>query len=270
MDDFFRLTRRRAPTLFFLLPALSFLALPAAAAGAEQVSPGDFSPGGGADLGKGWEGFTQGWLALGDWKFLLKLLAALVVAVGLAASIAYHPKSAEKVSNLEQLDQPHTFLMYAVVGVIVANLVVAMPAMAFVVFGIGGLLRFRTDVGPARNTGKVILVTLVGLACGLSQFALALLGTAFAWALIYVLESKVAFRVVVNWVGPDRLQQATQAYKDLLISSGFQLLSEQKNFAKAKASFIFRTPTKVSREELEKLFSQIPKELQGSLDWETT
>ena len=282
MHDLFKLIRNRALRRSSLLFLVALVLLTVCLAGEAAAQAADrkgapFKIGSSEERVDPWNSFVGGWSAFREWKFLLRLLTGLIVAVGLAASIAYHPKSVgkvanleQKVANLEQLEQPHTFLMYAVVGVIVANLVVVMPEMAFVVFGIGGLLRFRTDVGPARNTGKVILVTLVGLACGLDLFALAFLGTAFSWLLIYILESKVAYRVVINWVGSEKLQQATQAYKDVLVSAGYQVLSEKKNFGKAQASFIFRTPTKVTREELDKLLAGIPKELQGSLDWETT
>jgi hypothetical protein len=211
----------------------------------------------------------EGWRAIRDWRFTFDLTIDLLVAVGLAALIAYHPKRPKRLTNLEQLDQIHTLLMYPVVGVIVATVVQTVPEMAYAVFGIGGLLRFRTDVGPVRNTGKAILVTVVGLACGLDLFALAFLGTGFTWLLLYFLESRVFYRLVIHWVGSDKhLHEATDAYRNIVISEGFELIGENKNFSKLQASFIFRTPAKLTTEEVQSLFARIPEELRGSLDWE--
>ena len=165
--------------------------------------------------------------------------------------------------------------MYAVAGVIIADLVVAIPNMAFVVFGIGGLLRFRTDVGSAKNTGRVILVTLTGLACGLNMFAVALFGTGFTWLLISWLESKIFFTLTIHWDDANRVHKAAEAYEEKLKVLGLRVVGENKNFIKQQASFVFIAPGKYTSdeldkkfEELDKRFEEIPSNLQGSLTWE--
>lgn len=215
-----------------------------------------------------WDDFLKGMSSLKDWKFLVTMLVGLMLAVLLASAIAYHPAYRHKSTNLERIKQRQTLLMYAVAGVIVANLVVAVPAMAFVVFGIGGLLRFRTDVGSAINTGRVILVTLTGLACGLNMFAVALFGTAFTWLLIHWLESKIFFTLTINWVGADRLREGADAYKEMLKVKGLRVVGENKNFTKRQASFEFISPQNYTSDELDKMFEEVPSTLQGSLTWE--
>ena len=94
-------------------------------------------PGPGAarrDALSGWEEFLD--LALAG-----ELLLSMLLAVLLAASLAYHPRIRGKVSSLRDLDQPKAFLLYALVGSMVAQLVRTWPQMAFVIFGIGGLPR---------------------------------------------------------------------------------------------------------------------------------
>jgi hypothetical protein len=217
---------------------------------------------------KPWDNFLNGLSRLKDWKFLVKMLVDLMLAVMLAAAIAYHPAYRHKSTNLERIKQRQTLLMYAVAGVIVADLVVALPFMAFVVFGIGGLLRFRTDVGSAINTGRVIIVTLTGLACGLDMFAVALFGTGFTWLLICWLESKIFFTLTINWVGADRLREGAHAYKERLKVLELRVVGENKNFIKQQASFEFIAPRNFTSDELDKMFEEIPPTLQGSLTWE--
>jgi len=55
-----------------------------------------------------------------------------------------------------------------------------------VVFGIGGLTRFRSAADSTRDTVRLIIVTLVGLTAGLGLLHFAVIITLFTSALIYV------------------------------------------------------------------------------------
>ena len=114
----------------------------------------------------GYAALREGWSSFADHFLLLDMVLVLLLALALGAVIAYHPSIRGRASTLEQFEQPKTLLMYAVVAAVVALIVQVQPAMAFVIFGIGGLLRFRTEVGDAKDTGRVILVTVLGLCCG--------------------------------------------------------------------------------------------------------
>ena len=198
----------------------------------------------------------------------LELLVGLVLSTLLAMAIAYHPRSYGKAATLEEAEQPKSFLLYATIGVIIGQVVDFDSNMALVFFGLGGLFRFRTEVGPAKDTGRVILVTCIGVACGLKIFLLAVISTAFAWLLIFFLEGRVAHRVVVKGIEPGLLAQASEAYEEVLRENGFNVMSEKKNFLKGQVAFVFRAPGKLDREQLEVLFKDIPPKLQGAPDWE--
>jgi hypothetical protein len=215
------------------------------------------------DLPKtGWKGFT-------DFENVGNIAVALLLAAALGALMAYHPRTFGRASTLEEGDQPKIIIMYGVVGCIVAEIVVAFPAMAIVIFAIGGLMRFRTDVGPARDTGRVILVTLIGLCCGLKIYVMAALATAFGWAMIYVLDGRVTHRLLVKGLEAALIAQSSEAYEEVLLENGFRILSQKKNFVKAQVAFIFRAPQELDREQLEFLFKDIPPKLQGAVDWES-
>src|SRR5882762_9040337 len=151
---------------------------------AEDIKPGP---------GEGWGAFTKV-------QILTDIVVSLALAAVLGATIAYHPRVYGKAMTLEEFDQPKIFIMYSVVGAVVAQIVRAWPTMSIVIFGIGGLLRFRTDAGPARDTGRVILVTCIGLCCGLSIFPVAILASLVGWVLIFLLEARVVHRMVVKGI----------------------------------------------------------------------
>ena len=96
--------------------------------------------------GEGWEGFT-------DVQFLFAFTTRLLLAAVLAAIIAYHPKSQRQIDSLESAEAPKCFILYAVVAAIIGTVVLKFGGVVgFVVFGIGGLLRFRTNVGSVSYT----------------------------------------------------------------------------------------------------------------------
>ena len=218
----------------------------------------------------GWERVTDGWRDLGRWDMLLDIALVLLVAMALGAVIAYHPLTRSKVSSIEEFEQPKTFIMYAMVGAVIAQIVQVKPEMALVVFGIGGLLRFRTDVGQAKDTGRVILVTVVGLCCGLKIFVVGFLATIFGWLLIYYLESQQAERVQIKGIETGNIPEAANLYRQILIDAGCKIIRERKNFTKSQVNFVFSFPSGADRESLQQRFEEVPTEHRGTVDWETT
>jgi hypothetical protein len=215
--------------------------------------------------------FVEGLRRFQDVRTLLEMIAGIMLATFLAAAIAYHPKAYGKASRLDEIEQPKTFLMYAMVAAVCAKIVEEVPEMALVVFGIGGLMRFRTDVGAAKDTGRVILVTMIGLACGLNLLQLAVVAAALGWILVFFLERHVTYRLVVKGLEKDTISEAAQAYQAILLEEDCRVVGEKKNFVKGQVAFVFHAPSWVTREDLEEVLEErISDELRGALDWETT
>jgi uncharacterized membrane protein YhiD involved in acid resistance len=210
---------------------------------------------------EGWSSFANGWL-------ILDMCVVLLLALALGAVIAYHPSTRRRVSSLEHFEQPKTLLMYAVVAAVVALIVEVQPAMAFVIFGIGGLLRFRTMVGEAKDTGRVILVTVVGLCCGLKIFIVAVPATVIGWLLIFALEQQIAGIIRVSGVSEQTMQEATRAYHTLIDRAGCKVIGVQTKFIKRETTFVVQAPPSLDREKLQAQFDGLPPELRGVVDWE--
>jgi len=214
-------------------------------------------------LGEGWKGFT-------DLSFLANALATLMLAAVLGAIIAYHPIHALTADTLQEIEAPKVFITYSVIGALIGIMVVKYGlVVGFVLFGIGGLARFRTVLFSASLTGHVILVTLIGLSCGLDLPHVAVLATVFAYALIYVLNTSITYRICVGAIPAERIVEAAAAYRKVLEQQGCRIMSEKKNPQKSKVLFVFRGARKISYRQLEQaLESQVDEPLRGFLDWE--
>ncbi len=209
-----------------------------------------------------------GWSAFNDAEFLGEMAIVLTAAVVLAAVIAYHPLTRAKVSSIEQLEQPKTFLMYAMVAAVIAQIVQVQPSMALVIFGIGGLLRFRTNVGEAKDTGRVILVTVVGLCCGLNLYVIAVLATGFGWLIIMSMETRVAGRLVVQGLDVKHMPKAMETYAATLHAAGCKVVGTEANVKKGMVSLVFKAPRRFTPDRIKQAMSAVQPELQGAVDWQ--
>jgi hypothetical protein len=213
-------------------------------------------------LGAGWQGFA-------DLGFLTNALLTLTLAAVLGAAIAYHPKLVQSADTPEEIEAAKVYITYSVIGALVGIMVVKYGlVVGFVLFGIGGLIRFRTVLQSANLTGHAIFVTLIGLACGLDLPHVAVLATVFGIVLLYVLDMRRVYRIDVRALAPERVGQAAAAYRTVLEGHGCRILSERKNPEKARVTFIFRSMHRISREQLEELLDcGIDPSLRGSRDW---
>jgi hypothetical protein len=216
------------------------------------------------------EFMVEGWQGFYDFEFLGYAFLTLTLAAFLGAVIAYHPRYTRSADTLAELEAPKIYIMYAVIGALIGIMVVKYGLIiGFVLFGIGGLIRFRTVMRSAHLTGHVIFVTLIGLSSGLELPHVAVLATVFGFLLIYVLDARITYRIDVRSIPLEHVAEAAAAYREVLRQQGCHILSEKKNPEKKRISFIFRTSPKVRRHQLEDLLeSKIDARLKGSIDWE--
>lgn len=135
--------------------------------------------------------FTMPW-------FIAALVLGYIFAIGLSAIIAWHPRSLSTANADRLLGGQRVLLLLGLIGATVAEIVMAQPAMALVIFGIGGLIRFRTNLRDEELNFKAILVVIIGLACGMSELALAVFVTIIGWLLIWFIDKSQAYRVRIT------------------------------------------------------------------------
>lgn len=215
-------------------------------------------------IGEGWAGFLE----IG---FLFNTLLTLLLATVLGACIAFHPRHIVGVDTIEEIEVPKVYMLYSVIGALMGILVVKYGlVVGMVLFGIGGLIRFRTLLESASLTGRVIFVTLIGLTCGLDLPHIAVIATLFAFLLIYVIEARVVYRVDVRALEPQHVAAAAAAYRTLLKQHGCKVVAEKKNPEKGRITLLISEPRGQGRDRLEALLeSGIDGPLKGSVDWQT-
>lgn len=212
--------------------------------------------------------YTEAWAGLLDWRALLPVVMSLIVSVLIAAAIAYHPRTRYRLDAMGRLETPKALLLYALIGTVVAQVVAVEPAMALVVFGIGGLLRFRTIVGAADDTGLVILVTVTGIACGLNLYPLAVIAAGAAWALLFFLESQQAWTLIVDELPQGSYEEAVAAYVNAVAAPGLTVLQTRTKREKGRVTLVLKVTSAVSTRDIESRLASIPGNLQGEIEWE--
>jgi hypothetical protein len=249
----------RSPLRSLVLGGLVLLSL-APAVGAQGVLSSEASE---RVEGVGWEGFR-------DYEFIGQALLMLALAAALGAVIAFHPRAFKRIDSLEEAEAPKVYITYGVVGAVTGLMVVQYGlVIGFVVFGIGGLFRFRTALPSVAHTGRLILVTLVGLSCGLDLPHLGVLATAFGFALFFVLDHSITCKLEVKDLDKGNLREASSAYRALIEQQQGRIIRQERSFSKKEVEFLFRAPNTFDWERLERdCDDQIPPELRGTLDWE--
>jgi len=213
--------------------------------------------------GEGWEGFL-------DQGFLLRAFLNLTLAAVLGAVIAFHPKHRQTADTFEEIEATQIYILYAVIGSITGILVVQYGmAVGFVLFGIGALIRFRTVLRSASLTGRLIFVTLIGLSSGLDLPHVAVLVTAFGFVLIFFLDARFTFRILVRGLPDKEFTAAVYAYREVLERGRCRLISEKKDPDRRRVTFIIRSADVDAGKRLEQSFeAQVDASLKGSVDWE--
>jgi hypothetical protein len=212
---------------------------------------------------------SPGWAGFRDVHFMLTSLGALLLATALGAVIAYHPTAPRTIDHLHEAEMPKVYIMYAFIGAVIGVCVREFGmVIGLVVFGIGGLIRFRTDTDSTRETSRLITVTLAGLIAGLGLPHFAVITTAFGFVLVYVFDSQPAYRVRIEQLPPARLGDCAEVYREVLKRHGCRILTEHKVFGKDRVEFVFRLPRGRSRHHVHAALNEAPEDLRGQVDWE--
>ncbi|HLN97028.1 MAG TPA: MgtC/SapB family protein [Pyrinomonadaceae bacterium] len=184
-------------------------------------------------------------------SFILRLFLSLTLAVGCAFAIAWHPRRASIRNPLADFEERKALILLGVVGAVVAELSGTSQTLAFVIFGIGALLRFRTVLDNPKLTGKAIMVVVVGLACGMGSWAMAVFVTAFSWLLLFWLDSHSSCRVRIRLDDTEDPKPVFDAVQSLLVSHNCRVQSSSLYEDKGRMVFLLYLPSGVDPTRLE-------------------
>jgi hypothetical protein len=211
-------------------------------------------------LGPGWDAFLQP-------EQYSHIGLVLLTATLSGLILAFHPVHRGRPVTVDDVEQRKTLVLYSSVGAVIATICTVAPSMAFVIFGIGGLMRFRTNTGESKATGHTIMGTLIGLCWGLNLQLVAVLATAYFWVMIYALEAVRVERLVVAGVAQLNWPQAAVAYTEALTRAGCRVLAHNKSFKKDQLLFTLHVPRTYNIDDIGRAVAALPPELRGISDW---
>src|SRR5712691_6472597 len=251
----------RTVALVVVIAFLSVLSTAAFGANPAEEMAKAGATGGIDPKGDSWVSIEKSVEQFGHPEFILRLFLSLSLAVVCAYAIAWHPRRASLADPLADLEERKALILLGVVGAVVAELSGTSQTLAFVIFGIGALLRFRTLLDNPKLTGKAITIVVVGLACGMGSWAMAVFVTAFSWVLVFWLDSHASCRVRIRLddnVDPNPIFGMVQS---LLVSHHCRLQSSALYEEKGQMVFLLHIPAGL---ELEQLKSEARAKLRKS------
>ena len=231
----------------FVLSAVALLVLFLSSSDSFADTPADMMTrttvtGGTDPHGDSWQSIQSSLLQFAHPGFLLRLLLNLLLAVGCSWVVAWHPRRSTLTDPLADLEERKALIILGMVGAVVAELSGTSSALAFVIFGIGALMRFRTVLDNPKLTGKAIMVVAIGLACGMGSWAMAIFVTVFSWLLVFWLESHVSCRIRIRLEKDLDPQPVYGVVQSLLIAHRCRLQSSTIDADKAQMNFLLLIP----------------------------
>src|SRR6476620_7735968 len=242
---------RRPIAAIAVIALLSVLSSAAFGANPAEEMAKSGATGGIDPKGNSWVSIQQSIEQFGHPEFILRLFLSLSLAVGCAWAIAWHPRRASLINPLSDFEERKALILLGVVGAVVAELSGTSSTLAFVIFGIGALLRFRTVLDNPKLTGKAIMVVVVGLACGMGSWAMAIFVTAFSWVLVYWLDSHSSCRVRIRLDDNADPKPIFGLVQSLLVSHKCRLQSSALYEEKGQMVFLLYIPAGVDPRNLE-------------------
>ena len=131
--------------------------------------------------------------ALGDVQSMQSLQAELIAAVirlplaaALGTALALRPRRLG--TPVRQSAGVQTQIVLAVGGSLIMLVVGASLARAFGIVGAANLIRYRSKVDDPKDAVVMLCTLSIGLASGVGLFGLALIGTVFIGAVLWIIE----------------------------------------------------------------------------------
>ena len=217
--------------------------------------------------GDSWQSIHNSLVQFAQPQFVLRLFLSFMLAVGCAWVVGWHPRRSVFGAPLGDIEERKTLLILGLVGAVVAELSAGSATMAFVIFGIGALMRFRTVLDNPKLTGKAIMVVVIGLACGMGSWVMAVFVTAFTWILIHQSESHEGCRMRIRLEDAGNAESLFGVVPSLLESHNCRFHSSELNAAKGQMVFHLFMPCGLDPKRLEaEMRAKLPQLADAKID----
>lgn len=172
---------------------------------------------------------SQGWSQIANIDEMLEFLLALVEVAGLTFIVAMHPFIRNSRTTRADYERPRALFLYGLVGMVVGFLVLHHGyIIGFVIFGIGGLLRFRAESTSTADTTRLILMTLLGLCVGLDLPVIAFFAAICGWVAVLAFGRSEKFDLEVKFKEKGDVQHNMEVLASALDARGVKTLEMTK------------------------------------------
>ena len=167
--------------------------------------------------------------------YVTDLVLGLLCSIGVALALTATPNRAGNFDPVARAATRKATVICALIGCIAAELVQASEQfllgaeIALVLFGIGGLVRFRTLFDDASQTGVAIVSAVLGLACGMSEYSLVALSLVVVFLANWWMNSRACISVRIKVRKHADLAQVQSAVTALLQEQHFTVLRATPN-----------------------------------------
>ncbi len=193
----------------------------------------------------------KGWAQVYNWPEMIQFGLGVIETLLLTTLLAFHPQNREHIQEERSWRVPRALFLYGLIGMLVGFLVVHHGYLiGFVVFGIGGLFRFRMETLSISNAAQLILVSLIGLAIGLDLPVMAALAALSAWGVLWVFGARQKLVLEVKFSEDADYSEALEGLKSSLSEKGFQWISVTKPKFKSIAQISLATGGQDGRQDL--------------------
>jgi len=214
--------------------------------------------------GDAWESFVQGWASFTEWRELVPFLVNVALAVLLVLPLVYIRLGKGRAYELSTIEENKSLILYAAVSAAIAVMVLEHPAMALVVFGMGGLMRFRTRTGSGLAKGRGIFAVVIGLACGLGMYPLALIMALMGLFAIRLIGARRSLQIKVKKLDPSHIAQSREEYDRLFQEAGCLVAGVTTSPANDEFTMVVVLPEGLLPEGLnDAVLQRVPKDLRG-------
>lgn len=200
----------------------------------------------------------QGWAQVGNLAEVFDFILAVAEVTVLTLLVSFHPSVRGDRRSKADFDRPRILFLYAIIGMTVGFLVLHHGyIIGFVIFGMGGLMRFRADASTTADTTRLILMTLLGLCIGLDLPVVAFIAALTGWVVVLALGQHQKLQLEVAFDKQQNIQDSTDQLVEVLAARGFQTLASSKTKFKPVVQFVVQAEPGHRRDTLMREMSDI-------------
>lgn len=184
----------------------------------------------------------RGWAQITNLAEVLDFGLCLIEVSLFSSLLAFHPVNLHYRTATQLGEVQNGLYLFALIGMLTGFFVLHHGYLiGFVIFGIGGLFRFRMESSSISDTGQMVVAALAGLAVGLDLPVMALVATLGAWIVLYVFGKTQSLALEMKFEHDLNGSRAIDEIQELLAGKGFATVSVTKAKFKPTALFVLTT-----------------------------